>query len=111
MVRRKFSAQFKEQVVRECHEIGNVSLVARKHGIVDSVIRRWVNQSQQVDGLRKSPGSPTHVTLSEHQEVVSERNELAREVEQMKKVLGEQALEIAILRDLTKKAPPHMRKR
>lgn len=30
MERRNFSAQFKQQVVRECAETGNVSLVARK---------------------------------------------------------------------------------
>ncbi|EPZ53101.1 hypothetical protein N007_18235 [Alicyclobacillus acidoterrestris ATCC 49025] len=29
MVRRKFSQKFKEQVVKECLETGNVSIVAR----------------------------------------------------------------------------------
>ncbi len=33
MERRNFSKQFKEQVVRACLETGNVSIVARKHGV------------------------------------------------------------------------------
>ncbi|WP_438938594.1 transposase [Alicyclobacillus suci] len=44
MLRRKFSQQFKEQVVKECLETGNVSIVARKHNILSNVVNRWVRQ-------------------------------------------------------------------
>lgn len=113
MVRRKFSAEFKQQIVRECQETGNISMVARKHELNSNMVRRWVNQFKQSNGTLpgKSFGKPTHVTVSELQQVVSERDELASEVDQMKKVLGEQALEIAILRDLVKKANPQLRKK
>lgn len=113
MVRRKFSAQFKQQIIREIQDTGNINMVARKHELNANTLRRWVNQFKQSSGTLpgKSLGKPTHVTPSEHQQVVSERDELASEVDQMKKVLGEQALEIAILRDLVKKANPPLRKK
>jgi hypothetical protein len=38
-----------------------------------------------------------------------ERSELATEVEQLRKALADQALENSILRDLLKKANPHLR--
>jgi transposase-like protein len=34
MANRKYSDETKEQIVKECHEIGNTALVARQHNIV-----------------------------------------------------------------------------
>lgn len=111
MERRKFTTQFKQQIVRECNETGNITLVARKHDINDNVIRRWVKQAEQNGG--KMPGSvkgvPTHITPEEIRQLNSERSELATEVEQLRKALADQALENSILRDLLKKANPHLR--
>ena len=42
MVRRKFSAQFKQQVVQECLEIGTNAIVSRKYDIRPNVVDRWV---------------------------------------------------------------------
>lgn len=42
MERRNFSAQFKQQIVRECQETGNVSLVCRKHDL-NAMLQRQVN--------------------------------------------------------------------
>jgi transposase-like protein len=33
MANRKYSDETKEQIVKECREIGNTSLVARRHNI------------------------------------------------------------------------------
>lgn len=112
MERRKFSTEFKEQVVRECLETGNISIVARRHDLRPNLVSKWVRQHRQNSGVptpTRSKGVPTHVTSTEYRQVVAERAELASENEQLKKVLGEQALEIAILRDLLKKANPHLR--
>ncbi len=111
MERRNFSAQFKQQIVRECSDTGNASLVARKHDLNANVVRRWVKQANQNGGKLsgKTNGQATHVTHEELRALNMERNELASENEKMKKALGEQALEIAILRDLVKKANPHLR--
>lgn len=111
MKRRSFSAQFKQQIIRECSETGNVSLVARKYDLNANMVRRWVKQVNG-DGGKDGPktrGTATHVTPEELRKLHAERQELAAENEKMKKALGEQALEIAILRDLLKKANPHLR--
>jgi transposase len=111
MQRRNFSVQFKQQIVRECSETGNVSLVARKHELNANMVHRWIKQVSQSGGKLsgKSKGVATHVTVDELRELNAERDELASENDKMKKALGEQALEIAILRDLIKKSSPHSR--
>lgn len=111
MQRRNFTPQFKQQIVRECSETGNISLVARKHDINSNLIRRWVKQVNQNDG--KMPGSvkgvATHITPEEIRQLNTERSELTTEVDQLRKALADQALENSILRDLLKKANPHLR--
>ena len=67
MERRNFSAQFKQQIVRECSETGNVSLVARKHDLNANMVRRWVKQVNGIGGKTspKTKGKVTHVTPEE----------------------------------------------
>ena len=111
MERRNFSAQFKQQIVRECSETGNIALVARKHDLNANMVRRWIKQVNGIGGKTspKTRGNVTNVTPEELRQLQAERQELAAENEQMKKTMGEQALEISILRDLLKKANPHLR--
>lgn len=111
MVRRKFSTQFKQQVVQECLETQNMAIVARKHDINYNVVARWVQQFMKNGSVPPTKGkSPvSRMTEQEHQQLAQERTELVSENDQLKKLLGEQALEIAILRDLVKKANPHLR--
>jgi transposase len=111
MERRNFSAQFKQQIVRECSETGNITLVARRHDLNANMVRRWIKQVNGIAGKSspKTRGNVTNVTPEELVQLQAERKELAAENEQMKKTMGEQALEISILRDLLKKANPHLR--
>jgi transposase len=112
MERRKFSAQFKQQIIRECNETGSPSIVARKHDLNANMVSRWARDFKKTGVVPgKSKGIPTHVTPSDFQQVVAERSELTSENEQLKKALAEQALENHILRDLLKKANPHLRTR
>lgn len=110
MERRKFSQGFKEQVVKECIETGNASIVARKHEIRPNVVNRWVSQYRSGTlSFTKPHGSPTNVTNDEYRQLLAEKKELECANEQLKKTLGEQTLEVSILRDLLKKANPHLR--
>ncbi len=54
-------------------------------------------------------GNTTHVTQQEHDRLVAESSELDKQNAHLKQLLGEKDLEIAILRDLLKKANPHLR--
>ncbi|WP_206923021.1 transposase [Alicyclobacillus suci] len=110
MVRRKFSQKFKEQVVKECLETGNVSIVARKHEIRANVVNRWVSLYKNGGfSIGKTGTGSTNITTDEYQQLVTENKELEKTNEQLKRTLGEQALEVSILRDLLKKANPHLR--
>lgn len=110
MERRKFSAQFKQQIIQECIDTGSPSIVAWKHELNANMVSRWVREYKKTGvAPGKSKGVPTHVTSDDYKQVVSERSELASENEQLKKALADQALENHILRDLLKKANPHLR--
>jgi transposase-like protein len=46
MKRRSYTAQFKEQVVREANEIGNAKQVARRYDISPQLIYKWRKQME-----------------------------------------------------------------
>ena len=97
MVRKQYSPEMKMQIVKEAMETGNASIVARRHDIATSLVARWTrcykrygNFYPQKDVPRSNGSSPDY-------------KRMAQENEQLKKLLGEKDLEIAILRDLLKK--------
>lgn len=100
MTRRQFTAEQKMQIVREIVETGNVTLVARRNGIRDTVIRRWHEKYRQQGeaAFRKSTDLAKPTSLE-----TAEMRALARENEQLKRLIGEKELELAIVRDLLKK--------
>lgn len=110
MVRRKFSSQFKQQIVKECLETGVITVVARKHELGVNVVSGWVKEykSNGTVAASKSKAAPTHVTTDEYKQLLSEKTELETKAERLARTLGEQTLEVAILRDLLKKQNPHL---
>lgn len=92
----RFSAEFKNQIVKEVQETGNATLVARKHDLVAGTVTRWVRESKDTN-KKNNP-------LNQNYEIDS--TSLEQENDQLKKILGEKDLEIAILRDLLKKNEP-----
>lgn len=46
---KQYSNDFKEQVVREVSEVGNISLVCRKHNLKPSTVHGWLyaNKNQE----------------------------------------------------------------
>jgi transposase len=101
MKRQGYSNEFKVQVVKEALEVGNKSAVARRYEISKNVLYRWIRQYQQ------GQFSDVDQTVPIGRDVV----ELTKENNQLKQLLGEKDLEIAILRDLIKKKNPHLIKR
>ncbi|WP_213974714.1 transposase, partial [Tepidanaerobacter acetatoxydans] len=41
MTRKQYTEEFKEQIIKECQEVGNVALVARRHDISSNTIHNW----------------------------------------------------------------------
>jgi transposase len=99
MKRRKHSNEFKRQVVKEALEVGNKASVARRYEISPNLVQRWVKAYQE--------GQLEEATVIDSS---AEVKKLEEENEQLKKLLEEKDLEIAILRDLIKKKNPHLRK-
>jgi len=93
-----YSSEFKEQVLKEVEETGNVALVARKHSIPSTTINTWIKRSRNVARGSSSRGPKTSNFNSSNA-----NKELEKENDTLKKLLGEKDLEIAILKDLLKK--------
>jgi transposase-like protein len=101
MTKKVYSQEFKEQVAKEAVEVGNTSLVARKHGVSQKSLNNWVQASKgkskkrsvrNLEQVRKD----IEATPEQLQDALKQNNKL-------KNLLGERELEIAVLRDLLKK--------
>jgi len=103
MSRKRYSEEFKLQVVHEAMETRNNAVVARRHDLNPQVVGRWVRDYKNATLLKntKSPDIAKQLE-AEYKEAVAEND-------QLKKILGEKDLEIAILKDLLKKTNPHLK--
>lgn len=99
--RNKHSKEFKLQVIKEAMETGNTSAVARRYELAANMLHRWC---KEYEAGKFGTDSLDAVTALESKE-------LAQENDQLKRLLGEKDLEIAILRDLIKKKNPHLLKK
>lgn len=101
--RKTYSEDFKAQVVKECQDIGNAALVAKRHGIAPNTVYLWLNTVRRVGSTRPLPRKAT-----ERQAEVEKRMErLSSENDQLKKIVAEKELELAILRELRDRVNPH----
>ena len=99
---RTYSEEFKQQVLKECQELGNTALVARRYEISKNTIYSWQRQV-------KKNGSAKPLSRDQREKVkeITDRLEnVSTENYQLKKLLAEKELELAILRDLRDKADP-----
>ena len=105
MTRKKYSVDFKQQIIQEALETGNNSVVARRHDLSTSMVSRWVREHKKVKYQPYTGNSKSSINIDQ----VSKENQLLfEENEKLKKLLGDKDLEIAILRDLIKKKNPHL---
>lgn len=81
---RRFTSEFKEQIVKEVKEVGNCTVVSEKNGLSPKTVNRWVLNDKN------------HVTISE-----------VRKVRELEKIIKDRNLEIEVLRSLLKKTYPH----
>ncbi|URZ00585.1 transposase [Clostridium felsineum] len=102
-----YTKELKEEILREVQEVGNVSLVSRKHGVSKSTIFTWIKESKNKNEIKLKPGRKALV--GGKKELESEITEVTKENDHLKKLLGEKDLEIAILKDLIKKSNPQLK--
>ena len=101
MKRTHHPKEFKIQVCKEAVDTGNAAVVARRYELSSNMVNRWVKEYKE--------GKYDNVNLGADSSALDTKK-LSQENDQLKKLLGEKDLEIAILRDLIKKKNPHLLK-
>ena len=101
-----YPKEFKEMVLQEVNESNDVAQVARRHELSTKTIYNWRKQSKH---KAWEATDPTAKKTAIYTPTAQEFKELENENGQLKKILGEKDLEIAILRDLIKKSQPGYR--
>lgn len=105
---KQYTMEFKEKVVKESLETGNVYLVARRYDISPSTIHQWVDNYNKHGAISKrNINKEIPRTQNKLQSNLTDPSQ-AKENEALKKLLGEKELEIQILKDLLKKTNPHL---
>ena len=101
-----YTKEFKEMILQEVNETNDVAQVARRHDLSTKTIYNWRKQA----GYKAwEVTEPTAKKTAIYTPTAQEFKELEGENGQLKKILGEKDLEIAILRDLVKKSQPGYR--
>jgi transposase-like protein len=90
---KRYPEEFKRQIVKEVEETDNTSLVTRRHDLVPGTVTGLVRESKKQN----------ESILNHNYSNKINAKSLEEENEQLKKLLGEKDLEIAVLRDLFKK--------
>ena len=55
MTKRDYTQEFKEQILRECQEVGNVAVVARRHNISPNTIHTWRSKARKTGSTKPLP--------------------------------------------------------
>ena len=96
MTKTYFSDEFKERILKECEETGNVALVARRHQVSSNTIHTW-RSNQKKKGTTKKFSRNKDERLKT---VENQLKQVSTENDQLKKILADKELELAILREL-----------
>lgn len=103
MKSKRYPKEFKDQLIKEAQETGNVQQVAKRHEVSPKTLYSWISQSKHKAWQHTNGESrKTAIYMPSHQEF----KQLESENDKLKKLLGEKDLEIAIMRDLIKKKNP-----
>jgi len=95
MTHRKFSPQFKLQIVREVEDgEKRISQICREHSLSDSIVRRWVEQHRERGPDAFRIGDPKSEELAAAHKRIAD----------LEAALGRATLEVDFLRRCVKRA-------
>ncbi|ARF66905.1 hypothetical protein B7C51_02445 [Paenibacillus larvae subsp. pulvifaciens] len=97
MARKQYDLNFKKMIVAKGKEIGNMTAVARQHELDPKMVLRWARELKRKD-LDQLDG--TSVKQAKFVPTAEDYSQLEKELEKLKKLYAEQALEREILKDL-----------
>lgn len=96
MAQRKYNDEFKEQLIRECQETGNVAVVARRYEMSPNTIHTWIRKYRKSGSVRALPRKEAARTKAIQQRL----QEISLQNDQLKRLLADKELELAILREI-----------
>lgn len=99
---KQYSNEFKEQVLAECEQVGNVALVARRHQISENTIYTWIKNRRKNGSVKALPD----LKVQRLEEIERRLKLVSTENDQLKRLLAEKELELAILRELRDRVNP-----
>ncbi len=102
MQRRSYPDELKQQIGRECQQVGKASLVAPSQEISPKTVANWIRAAKTV-------GSPSRLPRDKEErlkEVERRLKVVSAENDQLKRLVAEKELELSILRDLKKLQNP-----
>lgn len=102
MSKRKYSDETKAQIVKECREIGNTALVARRHNISKHTVYSWVKKAKETGSAKSLPKDEK----KKIKEIENRLNKMSDENDNLKKLVAEKELELSILRELRDEVNP-----
>lgn len=102
MPKREYTQEFKDQVLKECQEVGNVAVVARKHSLSPNTIHTWRRRM-------RTTGSTDSLPTEERKRIKELEKRLAKastENDRLKRIVAEKELELTILEELRDSSTP-----
>ncbi len=90
-----FSTEFKEQLVSEYQEVGNVALVARRHNLAPSTVSAWIKKGRKEGSVSPLPRD----TMVRMRVLRGTLENVSKENDSLKRQLAEQNLQISILEE------------
>ncbi|MDK2901816.1 MAG: transposase [Thermosediminibacterales bacterium] len=96
MKNRQYSDEFKEQLIKECQETGNVASVARRHEISPNTIHTWISKYRK----RRTAKSLPKTKDNRYKAIERQLKEVSTENDRLKRLLADKELELAILKEL-----------
>lgn len=94
--------EFKQRILKECDEVGNVALVARRHNLSASTVHSWRRKAVKRGTVEPLPREAS----TRLRELENRLEKTATENATLKRIVADKELELAILREVRDLANP-----
>ena len=96
MTRKDYTQEFKEQILRECQEVGNVAVVARRHNISPNTIHTWRRKVKKTGSTTPLPTDD----VKRIRELEARLEKIGTENDRLKRIVAEKELQITIMEEV-----------
>ena len=97
MTKIDFTQEFKEQILSECQEVGNVAVVARRHNISPNTIHTLTSKARKTCSTKPLPADEA----KRIKELEARLERISTEIDRLKRIGAEKELQIAIMEEVS----------